>query len=79
MTHTKEASNFAADQLIVLQLQQLPDKLKKEVLDFIGLLFSKHNLKPAQKNKPKFGSAKGKYKVSADFDAPLEIFKDYME
>ncbi|WP_369410234.1 DUF2281 domain-containing protein [Hufsiella ginkgonis] len=27
---------------------------------------------------PQFGSAKGKIKMSADFDAPLEDFKDYM-
>lgn len=79
MAPTKSVSNFTADQLIVFQLQQLPDSLKKEVLDFIGVLFSKHNLKPVQKNKPKFGSAKGKYKMSVDFDAPLEIFNDYME
>jgi hypothetical protein len=79
MSPSKIVSNFNSDQLIVFQLQQLPDSLKKEVLDFIGMLFSKHNLKPAHKNKPKFGSAKGKYKMSSDFDAPLEIFKDYME
>jgi hypothetical protein len=27
---------------------------------------------------PKFGSAKGKYKMSDDFDEPLDDFKDYM-
>lgn len=79
MASTKSVSDFTADQLIAFQLQQLPDALKKEVLDFIGALFSKHNLKPTKKNKPQFGSAKGKYKMSEDFDAPLEIFKDYME
>ena len=25
-----------------------------------------------------FGSAKGKYQISADFDEPLDAFKDYM-
>ncbi|TAE59553.1 MAG: type II toxin-antitoxin system Phd/YefM family antitoxin [Nostocales cyanobacterium] len=30
------------------------------------------------KVRPKFGSAKGKVKMSDDFDAPLEEFKDYM-
>ena len=27
---------------------------------------------------PKFGFMKGRFKMSADFDAPLEDFKDYM-
>jgi len=27
---------------------------------------------------PQFGSAKGKIKMSADFDEPLDDFKDYM-
>ena len=27
---------------------------------------------------PKFGSAKGKYIMSDDFDEPLDDFKDYM-
>jgi prevent-host-death family protein len=33
-------------------------------------------IKPARK--PRFGSAKGKIKISDDFDAPLDDFKDYM-
>jgi hypothetical protein len=31
-----------------------------------------------QKKVPVFGSAKGKYRMADDFDAPLEDFKDYM-
>ena len=29
--------------------------------------------------KPAFGSAKGMVKISEDFEAPLDDFKDYME
>ena len=29
-------------------------------------------------NTPKFGFMKGHFRMSADFDAPLEDFKDYM-
>ncbi len=29
------------------------------------------------KPRPKFGSAKGLVKISADFDAPLDDFEDY--
>lgn len=67
------------EQLVLRQFQQLPDNLKQEVLDFIGYLWSKYNTQKTKKNRPQFGSAKGKYKMSADFDAPLDIFKDYME
>jgi len=47
------------DQLILNQLQQLPDNLKLEVADFIGYLLKKHSL-PATKpiGKPKKSSRK---------------------
>ena len=67
------------EQLVLRQFQQLPDNLKQEVLDFIGYLWSKYNAQKTKKNRPQFGSAKGKYRMSADLDAPLDIFKDYME
>ncbi len=68
------------EQIIFRQIQLLPPALQKEVLDFIGYLLVKHNSeqKPTQK-RPKFGSAKGRYQMAPDFDAPLEIFNDYME
>ena len=37
---------------------------------------------PAQKKKSRedmFGALRGKYKMTDDFDAPLEDFKEYME
>lgn len=61
------------DQHILLQLKQMPDDLKQEVLDFIGYLLMKHNLMQEGKHKPAFGSAKGKYSMKADFDEPLEV------
>jgi hypothetical protein len=33
------------EQIILTQIQQLPESLKKEVLDFIGYLLEKHNRK----------------------------------
>lgn len=44
--------------------------MKKEVNDFVGFLLNKSKLiasKPA-----KFGSTKGKTRMSADFDEPLD-------
>lgn len=68
------------EQLILRQIQLMPPGLQKEVLDFIGYLISKHNLEQKLEGKrPKFGSAKGKYTMALDFDAPLEDFKEYME
>lgn len=58
------------------KLESLPPDLKKEVADFVDFLISKS--KTHNKAVAKFGSAKGKIKMSVDFDEPLEDFKDYM-
>lgn len=58
------------------KFESLPPNLKKEVNDFVDFLVSKS--KSDAKKPAKFGSAKGKIKMSADFDAPLDDFKDYM-
>ncbi len=70
-----------SEQMILANLQRLPDSLKNEVMDFIEFLLSKNqNSKTSEneKKRPKFGSAKGNYRMSADFDAPLDDFKEYM-
>lgn len=66
------------DKLILTQIELLPENLKKEVLDFIGYLLMKYKNEGKKKPAPKFGSAKGKYVLSADFDEPLEDFNEYM-
>ena len=76
------------EHLVLLQLKQLPDNLKQEVLDFIGYLFSKHQsgtqkslfstALPPTKQKPAFGCGAVKIKIAPDFDAPLDDFKEYM-
>jgi hypothetical protein len=59
------------------QISLLPDELQKEVSDFVEFLDQKvksgKNIKERQ-----FGYAKGFFKMSPDFDAPLDDFKDYM-
>ena len=58
------------------QIASLPKDLKKEVLDFIDFLKSK--TKSGKKIKErKFGCAKDFFKLSPDFDAPLDDFKEY--
>lgn len=62
----------------------MPEQLQKEVLDFIDFLFKKNSsekkyvIKSNKKMFPKFGSSKGLYKMSPDFDEPLDDFKEYM-
>ena len=62
---------------LYIKLNTIPEKVRVEVIDFIEFLLSK-NKKDLKKNAPKFGSAKGKFKMSPDFDAPLDDFKEYM-
>jgi hypothetical protein len=65
------------DVQLYAQISSLPSDLKKEVSDFVGYLKSKRkaNIKIKERE---FGYAKGKIRMSADFDAPLEDFKEYM-
>jgi len=60
------------------KLHFLSPALKNEVNDFVDFLLTKQN-KTEKVRKPQFGMAKGRFKISPDFDAPLEDLKDYME
>jgi hypothetical protein len=66
------------EKIILSQIQQLPEQLKQEVLHYIEFLQTKYKEQNRKPKNRKAGSAKGKYKLSADFDAPLEDFKEYM-
>jgi len=56
------------------KIDSLPVEMQKEVSLFADFLLSK----TSQRAIPKFGSLKGKIHLSADFDAPLSDFKEYM-
>ncbi len=62
------------------KIESLPPDLKQEATDFIEFLIEKTKAKKGSSDskKPKFGVLKGKIHLSADFDAPLEDFKEYM-
>ncbi|MCD6011451.1 MAG: hypothetical protein K0Q79_1313 [Flavipsychrobacter sp.] len=62
------------------KLETLPDNLKQEVSDFVDFLLEKSAAKHTEQKKavPKPGSAKGKIRMSPDFDEPLDEFKDYI-
>ena len=59
-----------------IEIESLPNSLRKEVADFVAFLKTKNKRKATVKSR-EFGYAKGKIKLSNDFDEPLDIFKDY--
>lgn len=59
------------------KINSLPENLKKEVQDFVEFLQTKTK-KDSRKKPHAFGSLKGKIKISEDFDAPIDDFRDYM-
>jgi hypothetical protein len=66
------------EKVILSQIQQLPEQLKQEVLHYVEFLQTKYKTQNQKPQNRKAGSAKGKYKLAPDFDAPLEDFKEYM-
>ena len=58
------------------KIESLPLEMQKEVSLFADFLLSKKTT--SHTVIPKFGSLKGKIHLSADFDAPLSDFNDYM-
>lgn len=66
------------EKAILAQIQQLPEKLKQEVLHYVEFLQTKYNAQNRKPKNRKAGSAEGKFTIAPDFDAPLEDFKEYM-
>ncbi|HLC16268.1 MAG TPA: DUF2281 domain-containing protein [Thermodesulfovibrionia bacterium] len=68
------------NEFILSRLNNLPEELKSEVLDFIEYLTVKYENKIQKQSQkiPLFGSCKGLFIIHDDFDEPLEDFKEYM-
>ena len=68
------------DLQLFLEINKLPYSLKSKVLEYVKSLStpSKSKIVKARAH-PKAGCMKGTFKLSPDFDAPLEDFKEYME
>jgi len=56
------------------KIESLPAEMQKEVSLFADFLLSKTSHTAI----PNYGSLKGKIHLSADFDAPLSDFEEYM-
>jgi len=63
---------------LFIQINSLPEAMKKEVLDFVEFLKQKSKSHKKIKER-KFGCAKGMFTMHPDFDEPLTDFKEYME
>ena len=69
------------EQLITSKIQQInSENLKLELLLFLDYLLAKQFIidENAVKRIPKFGCAKGIFKMADDFDEPLDNFRFYM-
>lgn len=64
-----------SDLVLFSKLSTLYQNLKVEVMDYIEFLEKKYK---SSKPHPKAGCMKGTFKMTDDFDAPLDDFKDYM-
>lgn len=65
-----------SDLELFTEITSLPSNLKEEVADFIAFL--KHKTKTSNAIKERtYGYAKGFFKMSDDFDEPLEAFEEY--
>lgn len=65
------------DTTLKLEINSLPKEMRAEVADFVEFLKTKSKSKPKLKAR-EFGFAKGKIKLSSDFDEPMDEFKEYM-
>jgi len=59
------------------EINSLPKTLRDEVADFVKFLKKKSKTKSKLKTR-EFGYAKGKIKLSDDFDEPLDEFNNYV-
>ena len=67
------------EQYLLQKIRLLPNELKQEIMDFVEFLLNKYQGSSDPKMKPQFGSAKGVFKMSPDFDEPLDDFAEYMK
>lgn len=73
---------MTTDVTLIKKIIALPPSLKEDVLKYINYLLFSQGLEITQakeKKTPKAGFSKVKFVMSADFDAPLDDFKAYME
>lgn len=58
------------------KISALPQPIKNEVVDYMEFLIQKHMNNDSNVH-PKAGCMQGIFKMSSDFNEPLEDFKEY--
>lgn len=75
------------EQVFIRQLSHLPESVKTELWAYFEYLLFKYQIPKdtangkkddPQRKTPKAGFLKGTFTMRADFDEPLEDFKEYM-
>lgn len=61
------------------KIKMIPDSYYQEVEDFIDFILEKKVSVSGKRQGRKLGLLKGKMTMSADFDEPLDDFKEYMQ
>lgn len=62
---------------LLTEITALPPELRQEVEDFVAFLRAKKQRTVKLKER-EFGYAKGKVRLTKDFDEPLDEFNEYM-
>ncbi len=60
------------------KISALPSNLQNELMDYMEFLISKYKEKK-QTLHPKAGCMQGTFKMTSDFNEPIEDFNDYMK
>jgi hypothetical protein len=60
------------------RISTLPSSIQNELMDYMEFLIQKYKPKKVKKH-PKAGCMQGTFKISSDFNFPLEDFKEYMQ
>lgn len=69
-----------SDLSLYLKISTLPNPLKTEILDYMDFILTRRLQKKKNIEKhPKAGCMRGTFNMRADFDEPLDDFKEYME
>ncbi len=66
---------------LIASLERLPEKLQQEVLhyaEFLAANYARTNPTTPNPKRRQAGTMRGMFEMSADFDAPLEDFQEYM-
>ncbi len=59
------------------KIPTLPQSIQNEIYDYMEFLIHKHKAK--KKIHPKAGCMKGTFQMGADFNEPLDDFKEYIK